>query len=96
MIGSRSLSSLSVKTYFKNMELGRYYLNIPLVSKMESEEERQRIHDYYKEMMYSYHDGRAEMAKSMMLTLLKSGYLIDEQQESREKNINMILDGDKG
>jgi len=40
-------------------------------------------------MLYSFQDGRREMGMSLMLTLSKSGYLIDY----RDEKIDEVLDG---
>jgi hypothetical protein len=71
------------------MKVENYYLDLKELHKLESKEERDQIHSYYKDMLYSLQDGRKEMGISIMNTLFKSGYLIDYRNEK----INDILDG---
>ena len=71
------------------MNIGNYYLDINKVMKIESKEEREQIHNYYKDMLYCHHDQRLDMANSILKTLLNGGYLID----SRNEKIDEILDG---
>jgi hypothetical protein len=70
------------------MLIENYYLDLNKLKKLKKEEKDQ-IHSYYKDMLYCFHDGRKEMAQSIMNTLYKSGYLID----SRDEKLNEILDG---
>lgn len=70
------------------MLIENYYLDLNKLKKLKKEEKDQ-IHSYYKDMLYCFHDGRKEMALSIMNTLFKSGYLID----SRDEKLNEILDG---
>jgi hypothetical protein len=70
------------------MLIENYYLDLNKLKKLKKEEKDQ-IHSYYKDMLYCFHDGRKEMAQSIMNTLFKSGYLID----SRDEKLNDILDG---
>jgi hypothetical protein len=70
------------------MLIENYYLDLNKLKKLKKEEKDQ-IHSYYKDMLYCFHDGRKEMAQSIMNTLFKSGYLID----SRDEKLNEILDG---
>ena len=75
------------------MKIENYYLDLNKVQQLEDKEERQQIHSYYKDMLYSIQDGRKEMAMSMMYTLMntliKSGYLVD----SRDEKLTEILNG---
>lgn len=70
------------------MKIENYYLDINKVMKIESKEEREQIHAYYKEMLYCYHDQRREMSYSILKTLLNSGYLIDSRNEKIDKILN--------
>jgi len=70
------------------MNFGNYFLDLEKVSNIESKHERETIHNYYREMMFSFQEGREEMGKSIMNTLINSGYLID----NRDDKINKILD----
>lgn len=69
------------------MKFENYYLDLDKVSKLESKLEREQIHNYYKEMMISFVEGREEMGKSILMTLEKGGYLVD----SRDQKLNEIL-----
>ena len=71
----------------------RFYLDLVKVSKIEDREDREIIHNYYKDMMYCFSDGRPEMGESMMHTLINGGYLLDHDQVSRDEKINKVLDG---
>ena len=71
------------------MKIENYYLDLNKLHKLEEKDERDQIHSYYKDMLYSIQDGRKEMGISIMNTLIKSGYLIDY----RDEKINNILDG---
>ncbi len=74
-------------------KFSRYYLDLDKVSKIEEKEDREIIHNYYKDMMYCFSDGREEMGESMMHTLVNAGYLLDHDQVSRDEKINKVLDG---
>ena len=71
------------------MKIENYYLDLNKVHKLEDKEERQQIHSYYKDMLYSIQDGRKEMGISIMNTLIKSGYLVD----FRDEKLTELLDG---
>lgn len=70
------------------MKIENCYLDLSKLKKLKKEEKDQ-IHSYYKDMLYSFQDGRREMGMSLMLTLSKSGYLIDY----RDEKIDEVLDG---
>jgi hypothetical protein len=71
------------------MDITQYYLNIEAIKLLEKEE-KGRIHDYYRDMVYSNSDGRKEVATSYFNTLYQNGFLVD----IREEKLNKILDGD--
>lgn len=75
------------------MKIENYYLDLNKVQQLEDKEERQQIHSYYKDMLYSIQDGRKEMAMSMMYTLINAGYLFNHDQVSRDEKLTEILDG---
>lgn len=65
-----------------------YYLDLEKVSKLTFEDQRNRIHNYYIDMLiYAEDEDRLGMATSIKNTLLKAGYLI----QVREENIEKIL-----
>jgi hypothetical protein len=74
------------------MKIENYYLDLNKLHKLENKEDRDQIHSYYKDMLYSVQDGRKEMGISIMNTLLIGGYLIDV----RDKKIEDILNDSKG
>lgn len=71
------------------MKIENYYLDLNKLHQLEDKEERQQIHSYYKDMLYSVQEGRKEMYISIMNTLIKGGYLID----SRDEKLGELLDG---
>ena len=73
------------------MKLEDYYLDLDKVSTLQIEDERQNIHNYYKDMMYAVADQRHDQAQSIMNTLVRGGYLKNVTQEEREEKIETIL-----
>lgn len=69
------------------MNYENYYLNLNKINEIESIEERSRIHEFYREMLFASHENRNEMATSFFNTLLKNNFLIS----IREENIDEIL-----
>jgi hypothetical protein len=67
-----------------SLKIEQYYLDLKKVSKIKSDSERSQIHRYYQDLMHAAYDGRQQMALSLMLTLLSSGYLIDSRNEKIE------------
>ncbi len=68
------------------MKASDYYLDIDKVSKLQFEDERNRIHNYYTDMLiYASEDGRLSIAISIKNTLIKAGYLIQVRDENIEK-----------
>lgn len=72
-------------------EINKYFLDLNKIHKLEDKEERQQIHNYYKDMLYAYSDKRVDMAESIKWTLINSGYLLDNNQFMREEKLNEIL-----
>ena len=70
------------------MKIENYYLDLRKTQSLDNGE-REVIHGYYKEMLYSFQDGRDQIAISIMHTLLMGGYLLDYRNEKLEE----ILDG---
>jgi hypothetical protein len=73
------------------MKLEDYYLDLDKVSTLKDDDERQNIHNYYRDMMSLHGDGRTKQAISIMNTLLKAGYLKNVTQEERVEKIENIL-----
>jgi len=71
------------KKYNYKMKLEDYYLDLDKVSSLKTEDERRNIHDYYRDMMSSYVDGRTKQAISIMNTLIRGGFL--KKLNSRRK-----------
>lgn len=71
------------------MKIENYYLDLKKLHQIEDKDERNQIHSYYKDMLYSVQDGRKEMGISIMNTLIRGGYLVDYRDEKLEE----ILDG---
>jgi hypothetical protein len=65
-----------------------FYLDLRKISIL-SKKESDIIHNYYRDMLYAFQDGRNSMGNSILYTLLKNGYLID----IREEKINNIING---
>lgn len=72
-----------------NLNLSNYYLNFKSIESL-SKEDKARIHEYYRDMVYANDDGRKDVAMALFNTLLTNGYLIS----NREDKINDILNGD--
>lgn len=64
-----------------------YYLDLSKVAMLATNEERQIIHDYYRDMLSSFVDGRKGYATSIMNTLIHGDYLLSK----REEKIDRIL-----
>jgi hypothetical protein len=73
------------------MKLEDYYLDLEKVSTLKTEDERQNIHNYYRDMMYAFVEKRYDQAECIMNTLFKAGYLKNVTQENREEKIETIL-----
>ena len=73
------------------MKLEDYYLDLDKVSTLNTEDERQYIHNYYRDMMYAVVEKRHDQAQSIMNTLVRGGYLKNVTQEEREEKIETIL-----
>ena len=69
------------------MDITRYYLNIDAI-KMVDKEDRNRIHDYYRDMVYANSDGRKEVASSYFNTLYQNGFLVDIRDEKLKDILN--------
>ena len=67
------------------MKFEDYYLDLKKVSKLENDDDRKVIHDYYRDMLSYNNDGRVDMAKSIMNTLVNGGYLLSNREEKIDK-----------
>lgn len=71
------------------MDIKNYYLNLEKVEKLESEE-KNRVWEIYRDMLYSNEEKRFSISTSFFNTLYQSGYLCD----TRDDKIDKILDAD--
>jgi len=67
------------------MKYENYYLDIDKVSKLNTEDDKRQIHDYYRDMLHSFSDSRTGMATSLFNTLFNNGYLKEVRSEKIEK-----------
>ena len=67
------------------MKYENYYLDIDKVSKLNTEDDRKQIHDYYRDMLHCFSDKRDLMAMSLFNTLFNNGYLKEVRSEKIEK-----------
>lgn len=70
------------------MDITKYYLNFEAI-KLLDKEDKIRIHEYYRDMVYANSDGRKEVTTSLFNTLNQNGFLLN----IREEKLNSILDG---
>jgi hypothetical protein len=73
------------------MKFGDYYLDLDKVSALKTQEEKNDIHNYYKDMMYAITDNLTDRAKGIHNTLVRGGYLKNVIEEEREEKIVTIL-----
>jgi hypothetical protein len=71
------------------MDLTQYYLDFEKVSALQDREFANKIHDYYRDMIYCNEDGRKTISISLFNTLNNNGYL----KSIRDEKIGLILDG---
>ena len=69
------------------IKIDNYYLDLVKINQLEKEE-RIRIFDLYRDMIYSYEEKRNIVANSFFTTLYHSGYLIDVRDEKIEELLN--------
>lgn len=70
------------------INIDNYYLNIEKINELKKPEDRSRIYDFYRDMVYSHEEKRPSIAQSFFNTLYHSGYLID----LREEKLDTLLD----
>ena len=64
-----------------------YFLDLKKLDQLDNDK-ADIIHGYYKELLYSFHDGRKEMAQSIANTLIEAGYLISQREKKLDQLIN--------
>ena len=57
------------------------------INKLE-QEERNRIYEMYRDMIFSFEENRLKVANSFFITLYHSGYLINVRDEKIEELLN--------
>jgi hypothetical protein len=57
------------------MNLKDYYLDLDKVSNLKTEDERQNIHNYYRDLLASCSENDDKRSESIFNTLEKAGYL---------------------
>ena len=62
------------------IKIDNYYLDLVKVNLLKKEE-RSRIYDMYRDMIFSYEEKRNVVANSFFMTLFHSGYLVDVRDE---------------
>jgi hypothetical protein len=67
------------------MKIENYYLDLDKVNSLKSQEEKDRIHSYYMDMMHFFSDKRESMGKSIFYTLYQSDFLKEVRDEKIEK-----------
>jgi hypothetical protein len=70
------------------MDLTQYYLDLDKISSLDKENAN-KIHEYYRDMIYTYEDGRKSISISLFNTLNNNGYL----KNIRDEKLGLILDG---
>jgi hypothetical protein len=70
------------------MDITQYYLDLEKLKSL-NKEDANKIHDYYRDMIYTYEDGRKNIAISIFNTLNNNGYL----KNIRDEKLGLILDG---
>lgn len=69
------------------MNIENYYLDLQKISYL-SDGDKIRIHEYYRDMIYSFQDGRDTIGVSLFNTLNQAGYLVSIRDEKIEKILN--------
>jgi hypothetical protein len=71
------------------MDLTQYYLDLEKVNSLDKDL-ADKIHEYYRDMLYTNDDGRKSISQSLFNTLMTNGYL----KSIRDEKIENILNGD--
>ena len=69
------------------IKIDNYYLDLIKINKLE-QEERNRIYEMYRDMIFSFEENRLKVANSFFITLYHSGYLINVRDEKIEELLN--------
>lgn len=68
-------------------KIDNYYLDLIKLNELEKDE-RDRIHEMYRDMIFSFEENRLKIANSFFITLYHSGYLVDVRNEKIEELLN--------
>lgn len=66
------------------------YLDLNKVNELKHKRDREKIYNFYQDMLHFHQDGRNSMAQSIYNTLERAGYIVD----IRDEKINKILETD--
>ena len=80
-----------IKNNNPRKDLSQNYQDLEKVNSLEKEIAN-KIHEYYRDMIYAYEDGRKNISTSLFNTLYQSGYL----KNTRDEKITELLNGDNG
>ena len=75
------------------LNLSDYYLDLEKIKDISSEDERNRIHSYYIEMLSNNYEKRYEYANSLFNTLSMGGFLKNKTQEDRAEKLGTLING---
>jgi hypothetical protein len=67
------------------MNLENICLDLDKVSEIKHKRDRERIYNFYQDMLHHFQDGRRSMGQSIYNTLNRAGYIIDIRDEKIEK-----------
>ena len=69
-----------------------YYLDINKLQESSiSDKEKDKIYDYYNQLMCHLRDKEDGSAESICNTLLNAGYLVDKEIEDRDKKVKELI-----
>lgn len=72
-------------------QLAKYYLDFNAVNALDSIEERDMIHSYYRDMVCMAEEGRDSTATSFFNTLEKGGFIKNREIEDRQEKIGDLI-----
>jgi hypothetical protein len=72
-------------------QLAKYYLDFNEVNKLESADERDMIHGYYRDMVSMAEEGRDSTATSFFNTLEKGGFIKNREIEDRQEKLGDLI-----
>lgn len=73
------------------MNINDYYLDLNMVSSINTEFDKEMIYQYYTSMLHFDVDGQKSACQSIFNTLFTAGYLKSTTIENREKKLDIIL-----